>query len=336
MKKSKYDFRLLLVNVIVGLLVLFLNIYIRSATFINVTVNNEAKELAVVKKYYEYFGILTAFTILIVIIILIINIVIIIRERNNAIARLNKLSSLFENAQLDHIMCQDTQLRSEDFVIIDAWNKSVSEIKNQVETREDYLKTMIHDFKTPIQILKSNISLYRLDHEENPYINFMHEELVNLERDVLNYLTIEKINHFEKPNIIEADISEYFRILEMRYRHLDVDFDINIPEECKKILLDSSMFNKMVENIVENAIKHGSDKRITIIVTNDMIRFENKITANSKSINIFKDNKRIKSKNGNGLGAGIIKTYANLLNWHVSSRVENDVFIVEILLSSRN
>lgn len=334
MIKSKYDFRLFLLNIIVGSFVLFANLYIRSITYIDVTINDGTKELAVVKKYFEYFNILTVASIIIICTVIAFNLIIIIRERNNAIQRLNKLSSLFDSAQLDHIMTNDNQLESEDYVIINAWNKSVSEIKSQIETREEYLKTMIHDFKSPIQILKSNISLYRLDHEDNSYINFMHEELVNLERDVLNYLTIEKINYFEKPKITNCDISEYLRLLQMRYRHLDVTFTVNISEDSRVIFLDRSMFNKMVENIVENAIKHGIDKHVVITVTKDIIRFENKVAKGSKDIDIFKNNKRVKSKNGNGLGAGIIKTYANLLHWHVSSCIKDDTFIVSILLSS--
>lgn len=320
---------ILLANAIVVTMVVITNVYIRSLTTVNIETVEGVKKVAVVKAYYQYFHLLTTTSILIVVTCLSISIYILIYQRRQVEKRLNALTSQFSNVGISKIS-RDNQLFTDDeLVVIDTWNSNVDIIEKQVKDREKYLNLMVHDFKVPIQILKSNVQLYNLKHEENKYINAIHDELLDLERDVLTYLVVEKINHFEKTDLQRCDLKQLFNQVSYRYNGLGFDVLVAIKTEDYVIETDITMLLKIVDNIIENAMKHGCGTWINLAVHDDRIEFINQIDTNDVG-DIFSCEKRHLSANGNGLGVEIIKTYANLLGYCVSSHTEDNQFIVTL------
>ncbi|WOO86815.1 hypothetical protein RZE82_06750 [Mollicutes bacterium LVI A0039] len=312
------------------IIVLF-NVYIRSLTVVNVEVMDGIKQISVVKAYYDYFGYLTIGSVLIVFSCWLISVYILIYQRKQLEKRLKTLTSHFAEVGISMIPRDNPLFTEDELLIIDTWNANIDIIEKQVNDREKYLNSMVHDFKIPLQILKSNVQLYNLKHGENKYVDAISEELIDLERDVLSYLVVEKINYFEQVDIQEYQLEDIFTQVQLRYKDLDFDVEVLYHNDASKLNTDLSMFLKIVDNIIENAMKHGESNRMRINVCADKLQFINEASEVAIA-DIFAHDKRHLSSNGNGLGVEIIKTYASLLGYQVDSKVDGEQFIVSLYI----
>ncbi len=79
MKKNKN----ILITLSVILIIIVLNVYVRSIKVITVNTNNSEEIISVENKYYDYFKLLNIFSVLSFIILFSVNIIILKAEKNN-------------------------------------------------------------------------------------------------------------------------------------------------------------------------------------------------------------------------------------------------------------
>lgn len=319
--------KLFVANFVWVIFLIIINVGIRSITIVQVQVLDGSQILSYVPKYSQYFRVLNWITVCLLFAALIISLVMISHDKKKIVKAHNDLINLFDNIGLNPITTNIKNFNSADQSVIKAWNNSVLEISNLNMLREKYFKNMVHDLKSPVQLLKMNIDLFKLDDDDNHYVNAIEEELQYLEKNINNYLLVEKITYFEKVKLEQLELSSFLSQQVFRFKKLD--FVINYQLYVEVIETDVMMFERIVENIIDNAIKYGMNSELNITVEKKYILFENPICASSQLGNIF-EAERAYTNTGNSLGVDIIKTYIKLLEWKICSQQKGDIFQIKI------
>lgn len=327
--------RLLLINFITTIVIIIVNVYVRSQTVMEINVENGIQKLETIKKYYDIFPQLTIYSFSILIIMLIISIALIFSSQNKMRKRLEQLTTSFEHANLSKIKNDNPIYTDEDLIILEAWNKSIDNINSQVQRREKYFNSMVHDFKTPIQILRLNMQMELLENGDSKYKQKINEELKLFEDMIMRYLKIEKIAFFETPKFEQVKLQPILENLSEKYANLDYKVDFKDIDSTCEVVIDQYMFDKIAVNLIDNPMKYGVDDTIIISKTGNTIYFKNRISTALDNENIFETKSRNQSLKGNGLGVVIIKTYIELLEWNISSKVEDNYFVVELKMMTK-
>ncbi len=194
--------------------------------------------------------------------------------------------------------------------IKDSYNQKIKLINSQVEKKDEYFKMTVHDLRSPIQGVKSNIALLEKFPDDPEIFDDLRQDLIHLENEVTRYLVLEKIDYFEKADIHYQSINRIIDQVVKRYGE----------QKCKIVVsekiqlnanVDHEMFEKIIINLVQNGVMYSTDHKITITIDDGFVMFCNKV--NKRIDHIFSE-KRVKSVNGNGLGTQIILKYIQLQN----------------------
>ncbi len=315
-----------MVNFIVVFMVIAINICIKSINVVNVEVVNGSQTVTYVKKYSEYFTLINYLTMIVLFLCVIITVIIIIVDNRKVVKRFDYLVGLFDNVGLTKINPDNSKLTEYDMQVINAWNCSIEEISQLNELREKYFKNMVHDLKTPVQLLKMNLEMLELEQADNEYVVALFEELDSLEKNINNYLLVEKITFFEKVNKERFSIENYLVHQVERYKKLE--FDVIVKTDIEYIITDVKMFGRIIENVIDNAVKYGCENCVYIEINQNQMIFKNRVCDDNLG-NIFSKQRQY-SISGNGLGVEIINTYISLLGWKISSEQVDDIFVVTI------
>ncbi|EAI5646577.1 HAMP domain-containing histidine kinase [Campylobacter fetus] len=216
----------------------------------------------------------------------------------------------FAAGNMDSICCKNNIIKGDDEIAEVAYefNNAACKIKELIMSRQLFLRTIMHELKTPIG--KGRIVSEMLDDETQK------DRLVAIfER--LNIL----INEFAK---IEQLLSKSYALQYENYHFslildqtkdillLD-DFDNKVSVDIKEdalLRVDFQLFSLAIKNLIDNALKYSDDKKAIIICDEEYICIKNKGNPLEKPIEHYKqafirDNA---SKNtGMGLGLYIIE-----------------------------
>jgi signal transduction histidine kinase len=124
----------------------------------------------------------------------------------------------------------------------------------------------------------------------------------------------ERHYHFEATDISELlreIVSEWIPRMEMRF-----SYDIQIPEKELRCTIDAAAFRRIIDNLLENCLKHSRGNRVTIRLFEQDQQVRLEISDNGRGISeqhlprifdrLYKGDEARRSK-GNGLGLAIIQ-----------------------------
>lgn len=322
--------RLLLINFFVMITIIIINVYIRSQTIVEITAVDNKQTIETVQKYYDLFPTVTMYSLIILVLTLVISGIILAKSQYALNKRLQLLKTEFEQSSLSKIDETNTIYTEEDLIIIKAWNESIENINAQAQKREKYFNGMVHDFKTPLHILRLNMQMEVLENGKSRYKEKISEELTSFEEMIMRYLLVEKISFFEKPKPELRNLDKLFNHQKEKYKQLNYKINVESALNGREILVDEYMFDKVMSNVIDNAMKYGIENQMWINVIDNVIYLENKVENFQLDEDIYNSGKRVDSKKGNGLGVEIVNTYIALLGWRISSQVSDNQFIVKI------
>lgn len=136
------------------------------------------------------------------------------------------------------------------------FDKAVNKILQNDAMRVELYENMVHDFVTPLHILKGNLELLNKG--------------INIDINVLNK-QVERLEHLAKINIqsqvgqtiavTDSDIETYVALLQNLYPNVKIKSDISadISFDTK-----SEYLYRIIDNIVNNAVKHGKPSYVLI------------------------------------------------------------------------
>lgn len=322
--------RIYLINFIVIFFTLIINVYIHSLKSISVNIVDNQQVVTMDKTYAEYIPLLTIISIIVVSITLIVSIIYLTIEYNNLRKHIKEFILLLEQSNGDKIVDPKTKLSKQELMIIRRWNNNIEQLSKVNDKRDDYFKKMIHDFKAPIHIIKGNIKLFFLDTKDSKPIDVVDEEIRLLEKEIEKFLVLEKIDYFEYKHNTSFKISELIDKLVNAFQSNGIKINVTYHDKNIKYYTDKVMLKKTIENLVENAILHGSSKTISVEVFKNKLQVINSISSDIKLDDVFSTPNRPFSELGNGLGVGIIKKYAEINSWNIKGYQQDDTYIVEL------
>lgn len=283
------------------------------------------------------FGIIKASFILIFLTI-ITSIIIAKRFYNKIVPPLENLKEITNKVNLENMNYKlEIQNSFVEFnSIINSYNSMIKRLQTQTEAQINFVNSASHEMKTPIFIIGGYVNLIKRWGFENKEIvfealNSIEEEVKSMTSLISKLLFLAKDDYNKKENKI-FDISQV--IIEVI-----TELKIIYPNQQIKFISKESLINsdyylvrQLFLNLIENAIKYGKNKEISInIKYNKNIIID--IIDNGEGISqenlqhIFDkffrvDKARSRDMKSHGLGLSIVKKIVETLNIDINIKSE--------------
>ena len=219
---------------------------------------------------------------------------------------LKKLSKNIKKFAQGNLDVNLAAAHSEDEIgqVAQEFNNAIAKIQELIRSRQLFLRTIMHELKTPIG--KGRLITEMLDDETQK------ERLVN----VFERLEI-LINEFAK---IEQLLSKsyslnyqdyHFSLILEQVRDMSMldnwDELISTDIECDAVInVDFGLFALAIKNLIDNALKYSSDKKVRIICDENKVSVANRGAALAKSFEHYKQAFiRNKDEKATGMGLGL-------------------------------
>jgi signal transduction histidine kinase len=210
-------------------------------------------------------------------------------------------------------------------VIDTALNDSMLNVKRE----SDFNRDVSHELRTPLTVLNNTLSLAG----KRPLST---SDVADLKRSVSEMNHIVKILLIlARSESIEFEVVPVRALLEdcvlsLHAKLVDETFDVNldVPDDFK-LFANRQLLTLLVNNLVDNAIQHGSGKGLLIRLENKCIHFENRALVNIPLSKIDKlTEKNVKQLDSDGLGQGLylVKRIVETLNWQCEIKLIDGVF----------
>ena len=217
--------------------------------------------------------------------------------------KLSKNIKKFAQGNLD-VNLAATHSEDEIGQVAQEFNNAIAKIQELIRSRQLFLRTIMHELKTPIG--KGRLITEMLDDETQK------ERLVN----VFERLEI-LINEFAK---IEQLLSKsyslnyqdyHFSLILEQVKDMSMldnwDELISTDIECDAVInVDFGLFALAIKNLIDNALKYSSDKKVRIICDENKVSVANCGAALAKSFEHYKQAFiRNKDEKATGMGLGL-------------------------------
>ncbi|WP_072681823.1 HAMP domain-containing sensor histidine kinase [Arcobacter sp. LA11] len=188
-------------------------------------------------------------------------------------------------------------------------------VREKVEHMDNFIKDSAHELNTPVSVLMTSVSMLKKGKKPDKmmkYIMSSSKQISQIYNDI----------HFSAFDTMHDSVEETFNLDELVCDSVEYFNDIsvtkNITLECAvepcKILMDRTKTQKVVNNIISNAIKYSNPNSIIKVSLKDSVfavqDFGIGISENDQK-EIFKRYKRVKSgsniEGGFGIGLDIVK-----------------------------
>ena len=214
-----------------------------------------------------------------------------------------------------------------------SFNYMASSLERLESMRSEFISDVSHELRTPMTsisgfvggILDGTIPPER----EREYLEIVYNESKRLAKLTNDMLEMSKMNSSEyKLDVTKFDINELVRLciiqLEQKISDKGLELDVNMPENKLIVLADKGSIQRVIINILDNAVKFSfKDTTISISVIKKATKAYVSIGnlgfgIDEKELpNIFDrfyktDKSRSKDKLGAGLGLSLVKNIINL------------------------
>lgn len=184
------------------------------------------------------------------------------------------------------------------------FDKAVVKIKELVRSRQLFLRTIMHELKTPIGKGRIVSEMVEDETQKNRLINIFER----LEILINEFAKIEQL--LSKSYTINFEEYHFSLIMEQARDMLmldDWDKHITVKYIDDVILnVDFQMFTLAIKNLIDNALKYSNDKKATIVCSKDQILISNLGNPLPMGIEHYKQAfVRNKDEKATGMGLGL-------------------------------
>ena len=197
---------------------------------------------------------------------------------------------------------------------------------------KEYNHNLAHEIKTPLTVVNMNLEL--LENDENKDIVQSNKEEIEKIKNITDSLLFLSENfslkELQKIEINES-ITNYLKKSIFRDNIEVIPFKRPI-----EVMANKNMFDRLLKNLCENAMKYSSDKKLTIKVTEEEIFFTNKVDKQIKKEDlnmIFEAFYQVDSSRNVSwywLGLTLVKRIVDIFKWNIDVSCENKEFQVKI------
>ena len=245
-----------------------------------------------------------------------------------------KLSNMDENtlAQID-----TKDLPDEFLTLANSINSLTNRIATYVKFKKELFVGIAHELKTPLAVMKlKNELMLKKPREINEYedaLKLTIKQIDDMNIMISSILDIGRTEgaQFEIPT--DIDLVDYIKRKTNDYkmlsnqRGIDTIFTSNVSS--LNISIRVTLFNQILQNFVQNAIKFTPDNHKILIKLKKInekivIRVIDEGSGIDENIDVFAPFKKIGSKNGVGLGLYLAKIASDALNAKISIKNRRD------------
>lgn len=229
------------------------------------------------------------------------------------------------------------------------------EIRKEVESRKleeviraQFLSSISHDLKTPINVIYSAMQVEKIYIKKNDmdilkkYNSICKQNCISLIKLTNNLIDNSKINsHFLVPrlkyiNVVEVIEDNVMSLIDyVKWNNVDLIFDTN-TEECY-FSIDHEFMDRIILNLVSNAVKFTSNGGKIYVIINDEGDWVNiSIKDNGSGIEpefIYQafnrysvgEKSKLQRKSGTGIGLAVVKQLVELQGGTIKIKRNEDV-----------
>lgn len=229
-------------------------------------------------------------------------------------------------------------------------NQESVDIKRRIQ--EEKLKSFIvsisHDLRTPLTSIRGYIQLIKSntipEGKKLEYLEIINNKSITLDKLINSFfeLSLYDSDQYEL-NLDKIDITNITSNVLMdnyyNFKSKNISININIEPKPLFIIGDSVAFERIIQNLVSNAIKYAQ-KEVSINLCNDekycYLEISNKaIGLNDDDIyhifDRFYRSDKSRSSKGTGIGLNIVKILCEKMNGEISAKIiDEDVLQIKI------
>ena len=146
-------------------------------------------------------------------------------------------------------------------------------LKATLQLREDLSRMIVHDMRNPLSsillyghLLRRNIT----SPDVSKYVEMITSDAQRLNLFIDDILTLAKMEHGKLIlNRSPVDVNHF--VLEIQGNHRDVaeakgiDLAVDLPKESQLVCLDANLFQRMLDNLITNALKFSPKERVVTL-----------------------------------------------------------------------
>ena len=212
-------------------------------------------------------------------------------------------------------------------ILANTFNNMATSLENSIKTREELLRDIGHELRTPIA--KGKFAIEKID-------DFSQKELLKKIFSDLETLTNELIE-LEKLNLTKLNFTTFsaetliIESLEKLYLEDESKIEININEDFK-ISGDLHYLSTALKNLIDNALKYAISYPIIIETNKNELSISNKGTKLSKELEYYIKpfTQELAQRDGFGLGLSIVKKIVDKHHFQLLYSYEKEFNIFKI------
>ena len=226
--------------------------------------------------------------------------------------------------------------------------KEVENKKIEESIRTEFLSSISHDLKTPINVIYSAMQVEKIYIKKNDlevlnkYNNISKQNCISLIKLTNNLIDNSKINsHYlvprlEKINVVEVIEDNVMSLIDyVKWNNIDLIFDTN-TEECY-LNIDHEFMDRIILNLVSNAVKFTPDGgKIYVIIcdNNDNVNIFVKDSGTGieqefiyQAFNRYSvgEDSKPDGKSGTGIGLCVVKQLVELQGGNIEIKRNEDI-----------
>lgn len=232
---------------------------------------------------------------------------------------------------------------------------SKAEFEQTQKATAQFLTNISHDIRTPLTVLKGNSEMLAAKADELSVLENIHAMAVKIDRKaddlittINDYFTMSKIASGDLPLKLQKEnisrlchdtILDYYDLLEKQ----QFEVDLQIPDTPVFAYTDRDALRRILKNLIDNAIRHGSDGqylslRLNVVKEKCVVEIEDhgKGMSPQQQKQIFTRNYTTAPKSsGSGLGLAISKHLALQIGAELRVQsIPNEQTVFSIIMKS--
>lgn len=234
---------------------------------------------------------------------------------------------------------------SEIVELSETFDKMLKKIYADYKRQKDFSSNVAHELRTPIAVMKSQLDLYRQktdDADAKKMLRVLDNNVNKLNGLVDAILSLRKKSEL-KLDEVNLDILIDEIVLDLEDKAYSKDVEIICKNTDISLVTDDSLLQRLVFNIVENAIKYnnpGGSVEISAEEEDDLVKIKIADTGlgispsdKERIFDLFYQIDASRGQEGYGIGLSLSKTIADMLSAKIEisdNNPQGSIFIINI------
>jgi len=213
--------------------------------------------------------------------------------------------------------------------------QSFEQLTTAIERESEFTRDVSHELRTPVTVMTNMLQLNAGKPMTQGQQASMLQQLETLNSQISALLALARAESVEKQSMkLITVVEEAVLSLHDLIQSKKFEIDINIPYSLD-VLVDPHLVRLLINNLIENAIKHASQPKLTISFNDGELSFTNPSSAKADDSIMLKAHKGSKS-DGLGQGLFLVSRILEKTGWGFSLDCSETHFTLVIKLARLN